>query len=81
MVGCCEDSNEPSGSVRGGEFLGQMTGYGLIKKECSLELVINSRISDFTNMGLPGLLDGRCRTNVRRELVFILSLTRLLVES
>lgn len=31
MVGCREDSNEPSSSIRGGKFLGQATGYGLIK--------------------------------------------------
>jgi hypothetical protein len=34
----CEDGNEPSGSINGGEFLYHVSNYKLLK-DCSTELV------------------------------------------
>jgi hypothetical protein len=33
MVGPCEHSNEPLGSIKDGEFLGQLSDYQLLKKD------------------------------------------------
>jgi hypothetical protein len=31
VAGCCEQSNEPSGSIKGGEFLDQLTDCEFLK--------------------------------------------------
>jgi hypothetical protein len=33
VVGSCEHGNEPSGSMKGGEFLDQINDYQFLKKE------------------------------------------------
>jgi hypothetical protein len=35
MAGCCEHGNEPSGSIKGGEFLDQLN---VQQRLCSVEL-------------------------------------------
>jgi hypothetical protein len=32
MTGCCEDENEASGSIKGGESIGQLSNYQFFKK-------------------------------------------------
>jgi hypothetical protein len=32
VVGCCEDGNEMSGSIKSGEFLGRFSDYQLLKR-------------------------------------------------
>jgi hypothetical protein len=32
-VGSCEHNNEPSGSIKGGEFLDQLGDYQILKKK------------------------------------------------
>jgi hypothetical protein len=36
VAGSCENGNEPSGSIKGGEFLDQLRGYKILKKEPGL---------------------------------------------
>jgi hypothetical protein len=31
----CEDDNESSGSIKGVEFIGQLSDYKLLKKNCA----------------------------------------------
>jgi hypothetical protein len=33
VVGCCEHGNEPSGSIKGGEFLHYLSDCKLLKKD------------------------------------------------
>jgi hypothetical protein len=33
VAGCCEDGNEPSGSIRGEEFRDQLSDYLLLKED------------------------------------------------
>jgi hypothetical protein len=33
VAGCCEDGNEPSGSIIGGEFIDYLNDYYLLKKD------------------------------------------------
>jgi hypothetical protein len=33
VVGSCEHGNEPSGSIKGGEFLDKMSDYKLINRD------------------------------------------------
>jgi hypothetical protein len=39
MAGSCEHSNEPTGSIKGREFLDHLSDYQ-IPKDCSMELVM-----------------------------------------
>jgi hypothetical protein len=34
MVGSCEENNEPSASIKGGQFIGQQSDNHLLKKDC-----------------------------------------------
>jgi hypothetical protein len=38
MVGSCENGNEPSGSIKGGEFFDCLNDYWLLKKGSSIDL-------------------------------------------
>jgi hypothetical protein len=42
VAGCCEHGNEPSGSIKGSEFLEQSSDYQLRKKERTLLHVVGS---------------------------------------
>jgi hypothetical protein len=33
VAGCCEHSNEPMDSIKGGEFVDQLSDYQLLKKD------------------------------------------------
>jgi hypothetical protein len=33
VAGCCEHGNEPSGSIKSGEFLDQLSDYLFVKKD------------------------------------------------
>jgi hypothetical protein len=33
VAGCCEHGNEPSGSIKGGEFVDQLSDCQLVKKD------------------------------------------------
>jgi hypothetical protein len=35
MTDSCEHSNEPSGTIRGGEFLDWLSDYYILKKDCA----------------------------------------------
>jgi hypothetical protein len=35
VAGCCECGNEPSGYIKGGEFLDWLKKYLLLKKDCA----------------------------------------------
>jgi hypothetical protein len=36
VAGCCEHGNEISDSIKGGEFLDQLSDYQLLKKDSAL---------------------------------------------
>jgi hypothetical protein len=37
VVGCCEHCNEPSGSIKGRVFLGDLSDCQLLKKDCIIK--------------------------------------------
>jgi hypothetical protein len=39
VVGSCEQSNEFSGSLKGEEFIAQLSYCQILKKDCSMKLV------------------------------------------
>jgi len=39
VTGSFQHSNEPSGSIKGGEFLDQLSNCQLLKKDCYMELI------------------------------------------
>jgi hypothetical protein len=45
VAGCCEDGDEPSGSIKGGEFL-RLSGCWLFKRDSApwSELIIPSQL-------------------------------------
>jgi len=39
VVGSCEHDNEPSGSIKGGEFLDQLIDYAQLREPCAMDIV------------------------------------------